>query len=134
MAEIYPGGTTTIRNLEQRFKYFLVIKKSDTPNRGVKQKEYFVYKFKVSVVAKAGINFLKNHFSSSSLVECRELSDLAYSTEDFEHPDYISQNKAPLRFKMYEIPIYFQTRIHVIDLEKDLYTIGSKPPINIADI
>ena len=133
MAEIYPAGTTTIRNLEPRFSYFLVVK-PDSLADDIPQKEYFVYKFKVSVTAKAGLKSLKSYFSPVELIECRELSDLSYSTEDFLHPDYINQNREPLRFKMYEIPIYSQSQIQVIDLNKDPYALGSKPPIKVATI
>lgn len=133
MAEIYPAGTTTIRNLESRFNYFLVVK-PDSLADDIPQKEYFVYKFKVSVTSREGIRSLKSYFAPVELIECRELSDLAYSTEDFSHPDYINQNKEPLKIKMYEIPIYFQSQIQIIDLNKDPYTFGSKPPIKVATI
>ena len=133
MAENFPAGTTTIRNLEPRFNYFLVVK-PDSLVDDIPQKEYFVYKFKVSLTVKKGIKELTNYFSPTPLIECRELSDLAYSTEDFQHPDYINQDKEPLRFKMYEIPIYLQSQVRVIDLDKDPYKLGSKPPINIAKI
>lgn len=131
MAEIYPPGTQSIRNLNQTFNYFLVVK-GDSLVDDIPQKEYFVYRFKVPVNKKDGTSQLKKYFKfvdSSVVYECRELSDLEYATGDFYHPDYKNSNKQPLRFKMREIPIYIQSEIRVIDLEKDPYQYGSKPII-----
>jgi hypothetical protein len=133
MREIYPAGTTTIRNTEERFNYFLVIK-PESLVMDIPQREYFVYKFKISLSAKRGIKELKDHFFPIVLEECREISDLEYSTGDFIHPDYISQNKTPIKFKLKEIPIYFQSTVREINLDKDLYKLGSKPPIKTPRI
>ncbi len=46
MAEIYPAGTESIRNLTPTFIYFLVVK-GDPLSAGIPQKEYFVYRYKV---------------------------------------------------------------------------------------
>ncbi len=131
MAEIYPAGTESIRNLTPTFNYFLVVK-GDSLADDIPQKEYFVYRFKVPVNKKDGISQLKRYFkfvTGSPVYECRELSDLEYATGDFYHPDYTNSSKQPLRFKMREIPIYIQSQIRVIDLEKDPYQYGSKPII-----
>jgi hypothetical protein len=131
MAEIYPAGTESIRNLTPTFNYFLVIK-GDSLVDDIPQKEYFVYRFKVPVNKKDGISQLNNYFKSTDLsivYECRELSDIEYATGNFFHPDYKNSMKQPLRFKMREIPIYLQSQIRVIDLEKDPYQYGSKPII-----
>lgn len=131
MAEIYPAGTESIRNLTPTFNYFLVIK-GDSLVDDIPQKEYFVYRFKVPVNKKDGISQLNNYFKStdpSIVYECRELSDIEYATGNFFHPDYKNSMKHPLRFKMREIPIYLQSQIRVIDLEKDPYQYGSKPII-----
>ncbi|NBU97738.1 MAG: hypothetical protein EBS19_05890 [Spirochaetia bacterium] len=131
MAEIYPAGTESIRNLTPTFNYFLVVK-DDSMAYNIPQKEYFVYRFEVPVNKKDGISQLNEYFkfvASSLVYECRELSDLEYATGDFYHPDYTNSSKQPLRFKMREIPIYIQSQIRVIDLEKDLYQYGSKPII-----
>lgn len=131
MAEIYPAGTQSIRNLNPTFNYFLVVK-DDPIVDNIPQKEYFVYRFKVPVSKKDGISELKKYFKfvkGSKVYECRELSDLEYATGDFYHPDYKNSRKEPLRFKLREIPIYIQDQIRVIDLEKDPYQYGSKPII-----
>jgi hypothetical protein len=131
MAEIYPAGTESIRNLTPTFNYFLVVK-GDSLVDDIPQKEYFVYRFKVPVNKKDGISQLKKYFKfvdTSIVYECRELTDLEYATGDFYHPDYKNSVKQPLKFKMREIPIYIQSVIRVIDLEKDPYQYGSKPII-----
>jgi hypothetical protein len=131
MAELYPAGTESIRNLNPTFNYFLVVK-SDSLADDIPQKEYFVYRFIVPVNKNDGISQLKRYFKfveTSTVYECRELTDLEYATGDFYHPDYKNSNKQPLRFKMREIPIYLQSKIRVIDLEKDPYQYGSKPII-----
>ena len=131
MAEISPAGTESIRNLTPTFNYFLVVK-GDSIADDIPQKEYFVYRFKVPVNKKDGIAQLKKYFkfvTASLVYECRELSDLEYATGDFYHPDYTNSSKQQLRFKMREIPIYIQSQIRVIDLEKDPYQYGSKPII-----
>jgi hypothetical protein len=131
MAEIYPAGTESIRNLTPTFNYFLVVK-GDSLVDDIPQKEYFVYRFKVPVNKNDGISQLRNYFKSidlSVVYECRELSDIEYATGNFFHPDYTNSTKQPLRFKMREIPIYLQSQIRVIDLEKDPYQYGSKPII-----
>ena len=129
MAEIFPAGTRTLRNLTPRFNYFLVVKPDGLVD-DIPQKEYFVYRFKVSVAAKDGIKSLKDYFSGITLIECRNLSDTEYATGNFSHPDYINQNKQPLTFRLREIPIYFQTNVRTIDLQKDIYQYGSKPIIS----
>jgi len=58
---LYPAGTNTLRNLEPRFYYFLVVK-PDSLVDDIPQKEYFVYRFKNSVTSKNGINSLKRYF------------------------------------------------------------------------
>jgi hypothetical protein len=128
MAEIFPAGTTTIRNLAPRFNYFLVVK-PDSLADDIPQKEYFVYRFKVSVTPKEGIKSLKKYFAGVTLIECRSLTDEEYATGNFKHPDYINQNKSPLIFRLRDIPIYFQSQIRIIDLQKDPYQYGSKPII-----
>ena len=130
MAEIYPAGTESIRNLTPTFNYFVV--KGDSLVDDIPQKEYFVYRFKVPVNKKDGVSQLKKYFKfvdTSIVYECRELTDLEYATGDFYHPDYKNSVKQPLKFKMSEIPIYIQSEIRVIDLEKDPYQYGSKPII-----
>lgn len=129
MAEIFPAGTTTLRNLTPRYNYFLVVK-PDSLVDDIPQKEYFVYRFKVSVSSKDGVKSLKDYFTGVDLIECRSLSDTEYATGIFYHPDYINQKKGKLSFKMREIPIYFQSSIRTIDLNKDVYQYGSKPIIN----
>ena len=131
MAEIYPAGTESIRNLTPTFNYFLVVK-GDSLVDDIPQKEYFVYRFKVPVNKKDGVSQLKKYFKfvdTSIVYECSELTDLEYATGDFYHPDYKNSVKQPLKFKMREIPIYIQSVIRVIDLEKDPYQYGSKPII-----
>jgi hypothetical protein len=128
MAQIFPAGTNSIRNLTPRFYYFLVVKPDGLVD-DIPQKEYFVYRFKVPVSDKDGIKELKKYFSGTQLIVCRSLSDIEYATGNFVHPDYINQNKSPLTFKLREIPIYIQSQIRVINLEKDPYQYGSKPII-----
>jgi hypothetical protein len=129
MAEIYPAGTTTIRNLTPRYKYFLVVK-PDTLVDDIPQKEYFGYRYKVTVSSDAGIKSLSDYFVGENLIECRELSDIEYATGNFQHPDYNNSNMKPLTFKLRDIPIYLQSQIGVIDLNKDPYQYGSKPIID----
>ncbi len=129
MAEIYPAGTTTIRNLTPRYKYFLVVK-PDALVDDIPQKEYFVYRYKVTVSSSDGIKSLTDYFVGVNLIECKELSDIEYATGNFQHPDYTNSNMSPLTFKLRDIPIYIQTQIGVIDLNKDPYQYGSKPIID----
>lgn len=129
MAEIYPAGTTTIRNLTPRYKYFLVVK-PDALVDDIPQKEYFVYRYKVTVSAAAGIKSLSDYFTGVNLIECKELSDVEYATGNFQHPDYTNSNLSPLTFKLRDIPIYLQSQIGIIDLNKDPYQYGSKPVID----
>lgn len=128
MAKLFPAGTTTIRNLKERFSYFLVVKPDGLAD-DIPQKEYFVYRFKVPVSSNDGISSLKKYFSPVELIQCLGLNDIEYATGDFLHPDYINQKKSPLKMKYKEIPIYLQKTIRVIDLNKDLYQMGSKPII-----
>jgi hypothetical protein len=128
MAEVYPAGTTTIRNLTPRYYYFLVVK-PDSLVDDIPQKEYFVYRYKVSVSSSDGIASLKNYFTGEDLIECRSLSDVEYATGIFQHPDYTNSNMSPLTFKLRDIPIYLQSTIGTIDLNKDPYQYGSKPII-----
>ncbi len=128
MAEVYPAGTTTIRNLTPRYNYFLVVK-PDSLVDDIPQKEYFVYRYKVSVSSSDGIMSLKNYFVGVDLIECRALSDIENATGNFQHPDYTNSNMTPLTFKLRDIPIYSQSTIGKIDLSKDPYQYGSKPII-----
>jgi hypothetical protein len=128
MPKFFPAGTTTIRNLTPRFSYFLVVK-PDALVDDIPQKEYFVYRFKVPVSDKDGIKNLKNYFSDVTLETCKALGDVEYSTGTFSHPAYLNQNRKALTFQLKEIPIYFQSTVGVIDLEKDPYQYGSKPII-----
>ena len=131
MSEIYPAGTESIRNLTPTFIYFLVVK-GDPLSVGIPQKEYFVYRYKVPVSKSDGIAQLRSYFSSlgdSTIIECREIEDIEYANGLFTHPEYSGINRQPLKFKMRDIPIYLQSQIRVIDLEKDPYQYGSKPII-----
>jgi hypothetical protein len=128
MAEVYPAGTTTIRNLTPRYYYFLVVK-PDSLVDDIPQKEYFVYRYKVPVSSSDGIASLKNYFLGVDLIECRALTDVEYATGNFQHPDYTNSNMSPLTFKLRDIPIYLQSTIGTIDLNKDQYQYGSKPII-----
>jgi len=131
MAEVYPAGTESIRNLRETFLYFLVVK-SDSLVDDIPQKEYFVYRFIVPVTESDGTSQIKNYFKflgSSNIYQCRALSDLEYATGNFYHPDYKNSKKMDLSFKLREIPIYIQAKIRTIDLEKDPYQYGSKPII-----
>jgi len=122
----YPAGTTKIKNLTKRYNYFLVIKYNNHDNLQI---EYFVYRFKVPVSIKEGVDLLKKYFKETNLIECRALEDDEYATGFFKHPRYLNQGKESLIFKLREIPIYFQSEIRIIDLKKDLFRYGSKPII-----
>lgn len=126
MGNNYPAGTSTIRNTEKKYNYFLVVKPDDMVDN-IPQKEYFVYRFKVALTEKGGINELKKFFSPTILITCSALTDVEYATGNFQHPEYTNQNRQPLTVKLKEIPIYIQTNIRKIDLNKDLYQIGSVP-------
>lgn len=128
MSEIYPAGTSTIRSLTPRFFYFLVVK-PDSLVDDIPQKEYFIYRFKVSVSAADGIASLRNYFAGVNITECRQLEDAEYATGNFQHPDYTNSNLKPLTFKLRDIPIYSQSTIGIINLSKDPYQYGSKPII-----
>ena len=131
MADTFPAGTESIRNLTPKFNYFLVVKE-DSIADDIPQKEYFVYRFKVALSAKDGISELKKYFEfilNSQVFICNELSDIEYATGIFSHPYYKNGKKEPLSFRLKEIPIYMQSEIRVIDFNKDLYQYGSKPII-----
>jgi hypothetical protein len=131
MADTFPAGTESIRNLTQKFSYFLVVK-GDSIADDIPQKEYFVYRFKVALSAKDGISELMNYFkfnSNSQVFTCKELSDIEYATGIFYHPDYKNGKKEPVAFQLKEIPIYMQSEIRIIDFNKDPYQYGSKPII-----
>ncbi len=131
MANNFPAGTNSIRNLAPKFSYFLVVK-SDSLVDDIPQKEYFVYRFKVAVTSGDGIKSLKKYFKDNgnpTIYQCRALNDLEYATGTFVHPDYLNGNKKPLSFKLREIPIYLQSQIRIINLEKDPYQYGSNPII-----
>jgi len=124
----YPAGTTTIRNLEEKFLYFLLIKNEDL-SLDLPQKEYFVYRFIVPVSSKRGKKELMEYFNYSVIESCRAISDIEYASGTFEHPEYKKSDNTPLTFPLKEIPIYIQTKINRIDIEKDEYKMGSKPII-----
>ncbi len=127
----FPAGTNSIRNLTPKFSYFLVVK-SDSIADDIPQKEYFVYRFKVAVTSGEGIKSLKKYFKDNgnpTIYQCQAIADLEYATGNFTHPDYQNGNKRPLSFKLREIPIYLQSKVRVIDLEKDPYQYGSEPII-----
>lgn len=131
MADTFPAGTESIRNLTPKFNYFLVVKE-DSIADDIPQKEYFVYRFKVALSAKDGIGDLKKYFKSilnSEVFTCNELNDIEYATGIFYHPYYKNSKKEPLSFRLKEIPIYMQSEIRVIDFNKDPYQYGSKPII-----
>jgi len=131
MAENYPAGTESIRNLTPTYIYFLVVK-GDSIADDIPQKEYFVYRFIVSVSEKDGISQLTKYLQSigqSDIIVCRSVGDIEYATGKFDHPEYKNSNKGPLQFNLREIPIYIQAKIRTIDFEKDLYQYGSKPII-----
>ena len=131
MADTFPAGTESIRNLTPKFNYFLVVKE-DSIADDIPQKEYFVYRFKVALSAKDGISELKKYFEfilNSEVFICNELSDIEYATGIFSHPYYKNGKKEPLSFRLKEIPIYMQSEIRAIDFNKDLYQYGSKPII-----
>ena len=135
MAIKYPANTRTIRSLTLRYHYFLVVK-PDSLVDDIPQSEYFVYRFRVSVSEKIGVDDIKSYFKGTELEICRAMSDTEYATGIFLHPYYKNNNREPLSFAMNEIPIYNRTAIGVIDLEKDPYKYGSKPIIidNTASI
>ena len=131
MADTFPAGTESIRNLTPKFSYFLVVK-GDSIADDIPQKEYFVYRFKVALSAKAGISELMKYFKftlNSQVFTCNELNDIEYATGIFYHPYYKNGKKEPLSFKLKEIPIYIQSKIKVINFNKDQYQYGSKPII-----
>ena len=131
MADTFPAGTESIRNLTPKFNYFLVVKE-DSIADDIPQKEYFVYRFKVALSASDGISELKKYFKfilNSQVFVCNELSDVEYATGIFYHPYYKNSKKEPLSFRLKEIPIYMQSEIRVIDFNKDPYQYGSKPII-----
>ena len=131
MADTFPAGTESIRNLTPKFNYFLVVKE-DSIADDIPQKEYFVYRFKVALSASDGISELKKYFEfilNSQVFICNELSDIEYATGIFSHPYYKNGKKEPLSFRLKEIPIYMQSEIRAIDFNKDLYQYGSKPII-----
>jgi hypothetical protein len=131
MSNNFPAGTNSIRNLTPKFNYFLVIK-GDSIADDIPQKEYFVYRFQVAISAKDGISELKKYFRSKSfseIFECKEISDIEYATGFFYHPNYKNNKKESLSFRLKEIPIYLQSQIRIIDLNKDTYQYGSKPII-----
>jgi hypothetical protein len=128
MAADYPAGTNTIRNLEEKFIYFLVVKFEDL-TIDVPQKEYFVYRFIVPVTSKRGKKELKKYLEGSKIEECREISDIEYASGLFDHPEYKTSEKTPLQFPLKNIPIYIQSKINRIDFQKDEYKMGSKPII-----
>lgn len=131
MADTFPAGTESIRNLTPKFSYFLVVK-GDSIADDIPQKEYFVYRFKVALSAKEGIKELRNYCKStlnSQVFTCNELSDIEYATGFFYHPDYKNGKKGPLSFRLKDIPIYMQEVIRIIDFNKDPYQYGSEPTI-----
>ena len=102
MAYKFPAGTKSIRNLTPKFNYFLVVKE-DSIADDIPQKEYFVYRFKVALSAKAGISELMKYFKftlNSQVFTCNELNDIEYATGNFYHPDYKNGKKEPLTFKL----------------------------------
>lgn len=128
MAIQYPAGTTTIRNLENKYYYFLVVRPDDLID-DIPQKEYFVYRYKVPASASTGIKNLRKYFSTIQLTTCIQLSDNEYATGKFQHPTYTNQKNLPLEINYREIPIYKQSTPGKIDLNKDVYSLGSTPII-----
>ena len=124
----YPAGTNTLRNLEEKYIYFLVVK-FESLVTDVPQKEYFVYRFIVPVNAKRGKKELLNYLSGTKIEECKAISDIEYASGTFSHPEYKNGKNEPLTFPIKEIPIYIQTKINRIDFAKDQYKNGSKPII-----
>jgi len=124
----FPANTESIRNLEQRYLYFLVVKFQEL-DFDVPQKKYFVYRFIVPVSSKRGERYIRSYFKGEKLQVCQSISDIEYASGIFTHPEYKRENKTPLRFPLKDIPIYIQTKINRIDLEKDVYQMGSKPII-----
>lgn len=125
---VLPAGTTTVRNSEPTFSYFLIVKPEALVS-DIRTKEYFVYRFIVPVSSKDGIKQFKEYFKGITLNRCEALTDVEYATGTYKSEKYQDSNMNPLEFKLKEIPIYFQGKIRVIDLAKDLYSYGSKPII-----
>lgn len=129
MVDNFPAGTESIRNLKEVFSYFLVVKEDSIAN-DIPQMEYFVYKFIVPISEKDGVKQLNDYFkkiNSTKIYECRSVSYNEYAVGNFLHPTYKNNKKLPLKIKMRDLPIYTQSQIRVIDLEKDKYQYGSKP-------
>jgi len=125
---VLPAGTRTVRSKEPVFSYFLIAKPEALVS-DIKTKEYFVYRFIVPISSKDGINQFKKYFSGVTLDKCQPLTDVEYATGSYQSEKYQDSNMNPLTFKLKEIPIYFQSKIRIIDLAKDLYSYGSKPII-----
>jgi hypothetical protein len=93
MAKIFPAGTRTVRNLEPRFTYFLVVKTATRILTDLPLKEYFIYKYKVPVSERRGKNEITTHFSGENIESIIAINDTEYSTGKFSHPRYTNQTK-----------------------------------------
>ena len=116
-ANLYPSGTTTIRNLTPRYTYFLVVRNTPKSLTDLPLIDYFIYQYIVSVSADRGISDL----TTSGTISVVALSDLVYSSGSFIHPKYTNQTDSSLQIPYIEILIRQQTTIGVVD------TTGSPP-------
>ena len=133
MSDIFPAGTRTIRNLEPRYSYFLVVKPATRLLSDLPLSEYFIFKYKVSVSEKRGISDIKGHFPGESIDTIKALNDTEYSTGKFEHPRYKNQVQIPLSFPYKSLMVYEQVNIGKIQIQGFIPSIGGSAPLNLAE-
>lgn len=131
MALIFPADTNKLRNLEERFSYFVVIKSATRLLTNLPLKEYFIYKYIVPVTEKRGKNEILQHFEGDFIDKIYPINDTEYSTGKFSHPRYTTRSDVNLSIPYKEIPIYTQTNICKVEIKGSMPSMGSNPPSNI---
>jgi hypothetical protein len=133
MAKIFPAGTRTVRNLEPRFTYFLVVKTATRILTDLPLKEYFIYKYKVPVSERRGKNEITTHFSGENIESIIAINDTEYSTGKFSHPRYTNQNETPLSFPYKDLLVYDQENIGKVEIKRRIPSVGGSAPLNLAE-
>ena len=133
MAKIFPAGTRTVRNLEPRFYYFLVVKPATRLLSNLPLKEYFIYKYKVPISARRGESEIRSHFSGENIEKILALNETEYSTGKFNHPKYTNQDEVPISFPYKDLLIYEQNNIGKVEIKNKIPSVGGKAPLNLAE-
>ena len=126
MSLIFPAGIEKVRNLTERFRYFMVVKPATRLLSNLPLIEYFIYKFIVPVSEDRGISDITKHYINEEITEIKALNDIEYNTGNFSHPRYTNQDESALKIPFISLHTYTQKDISNIEIKGSIPKISRK--------